>query len=835
MADASAWPDPYRDGRAQREGGPIEEIRPGDVVWFAPGENYRHGATPTTAMTHIAIQEKCDGKVVDWMEHVPEERYRKASTGAVMVQIIGSASTYAICALGVRMAKLKLWLSAIFPACLLLLPACAQSAGVQFDSSNMLFRLQGGDVSYILGVNTSGELQSVYWGPPVKPNDAFTRPQPLGRSFEITDTPQEFAGWGGGLLTEPSLKITFPDGNRDLVLHYVSHSIQGNTLIIHMRDISRPVNVDLRYSMDAETGILARSAEIVNNTQQPVAVAQAESGTWNLPPSRSYNLRYLSGRWGGEFQVENRSIQPGSTVLESRRGMTGHQFSPWFAVAQNSNVTEEHGRVWFGALAWSGSWRITVEQDPLNQVRITGGYNPFDFSYLLKPGETLSTPIFYGGFTEDGYGEASRLLHHFELARVLPQSPSPRVRPVLYNSWEATGFSVNEAGQEKLADEAASIGVERFVMDDGWFGERKNDHAGLGDWYVNPQKFPHGLKPLIDHVHALGMDFGIWVEPEMVNPDSDLYRKHPDWAINFAGRPRTESRNQLVLNLARPEVRAYILNALDKLLDQNDIAFLKWDANRNWAEPGWPEVKPDEEQRLYVEYVQGLYSVMAELRKRHPKLEIESCSGGGGRVDLGILRYADEVWTSDNTDPFDRLFIQNGFTYAYTPGIMMAWVTDSPNWVDGRSTSLAYRFLSSMQGSLGIGANLNKWTPQDFALAKEMVAKYKAIRETVQHGNLYRLVTPAANDEFAATEYVSPDAKSAVLFTSLHSEQMQYPAPTVFPLALDPNATYTLHAIYGRAAAGTPERGSGAYWMGRGIDAQLFGDFDAAAFELVRD
>jgi alpha-galactosidase len=729
----------------------------------------------------------------------------------------------------------KIWTRAISLAFLLLAPMCAQGAGVEFDAASMIFRLRGGSVSYVLGVNTSGELQSIYWGPAIEDSDQFSQPKPVSRAFEITDTPQEFAGWGGGLQTEPSLKVTFPDGNRDLVLHYVSHSIAGDELTIHMRDISRAVDVDLRYGIDAETGILKRSAEITNNTTEPFTVVEAESGTWNLPPSRSYQLRYLAGRWGGEFQVQDNAVELGATTLESRRGMTGHQFSPWFAIAQNPQVNEEEGRVWFGALAWSGSWRITIEQDPLKQIRITGGYNPFDFSYLLNPHQTLSTPIFYGGFTEYGYGDASRLLHHYELAHVLPQSPAPRTRPVLYNSWEATGFNVDEAGQEKLADEAASIGVERFVMDDGWFGERKDDHSGLGDWYVNPQKFPHGLKGLIDHVHSLGMDFGLWVEPEMVNPDSNLYRKHPDWVINFPGRPRTESRNQLVLNLARPEVREYILGVLDDLLNKNDIAFLKWDANRNWAEPGWPEVKPDEEQGLYIEYVQGLYSIMAELRKRHPKLEIESCSGGGGRVDLGILRYVDEVWTSDNTDPFDRLFIQNGFTYAYAPGIMMAWVTDSPNWYNHRSTSLAYRFLSSMQGSLGIGANLNKWTPDDFALAKQMIASYKGIRETVQHGKLYRLIPPSADNELAATEYISPDTKSTVLFAALHSQQMQYPPATVFPLALDPKATYTLHAIYGKTSSGSPHQASGAYWMGRGINVELSGDFDAAAFEFHRD
>jgi alpha-galactosidase len=708
------------------------------------------------------------------------------------------------------------------------------SSQVTYDAANGIFRLDGGNVSYVLGVNAQGELQSVYWGPQVAASDSFARPRPVSRAFEITDTPQEYAGWGGGLLTEPALKVSFPDGNRDLVLHYVSHSIAGNRLTVQLRDISRALDVKLFYSIDPETGIVARSAEITNHTSGPVTVVQAEAGTWNLPRSASYILRYLTGRWAGEFQVQNRAIQPGATVLESRRGMTGDQFSPWFAVAQNASVTEEHGRVWFGALAWSGSWRITVEQDPMQQVRITGGFNPFDFSYLLNPGQTLTSPVFYGGFTGSGYGQASRLLHQYELTQILPQAPHPRVRPVLYNSWEATTFNVDEAGQEKLADKAASIGVERFVMDDGWFGERKNDRAGLGDWYVNPQKFPHGLKPLIDHVHQLGMDFGLWVEPEMVNPDSDLYRKHPDWVINFAGRPRTEARNQLVLNLARPEVRAYILGFLNQLLNNNDIAFLKWDANRNWSEPGWPQVKPDEEQRIYVDYVEGLYSILRELRQQHPHLEIESCSGGGGRVDLGIMRYVDEFWPSDDTDPYDRLLIQNGFTYAYTPGVMMAWVTDSPNWDNHRSTSLAYRFLSSMQGSLGIGADLNKWTPSDFALAKQLIASYKSIRETVQHGLLYRLVSPADGNEFSATEYVAADGSSAVLFPSLHSQQMGYPAPIVFPLGLDPGRIYRLRSIYGKLLAGSPVQASGAFWMGHGIEVELGGDFDAAGFVFER-
>lgn len=711
---------------------------------------------------------------------------------------------------------------------------CAQTitpaaAAPRDAGRDQIFRLDGGDVTYVVGVTRQGAVQTVYWGPRLAAQDPLSRAEPLGRPFEIDDSPQEFAGWGGGLLAEPSLKITFPDGNRDLVLHYVSHQMQTDAMSIVLKDIERNVFVTLHYVIDPQTGILARSADIENRTGTPFLIEQAESAEWNLPASADYVLHYLSGRWGGEDQFRTRALEPGETVLESRRGFTGDEFAPWFAVAEDDHVTEREGRVWFGALAWSGSWRITVEQDPMQQVKIVGGFNPFDFGYKLDPGKTLATPVFYGGVAQHGYQEMSRLESQFQLAHILPQAPHPRLRPVLYNSWEATEFSFDEKTQEQLADKAASIGVERFVMDDGWFSTRVNDKAGLGDWYPNPQRFPNGLKPLIDHVHALGMDFGLWVEPEMVNENSELYRKHPDWILHFNGRPRTQGRSQFVLNLALPQVQEYIVGFLDKLLRENDIAFLKWDANRNFSEPGWPQVPPDEQKKIWVSYGEGYYHVLSTIRQRFPKLEIESCSGGGGRVDLGVMHLTDEIWTSDNTDPFDRLLIQDGFTYAYTPAVMMAWVTDSPNWVNGRSTALTYRFLSSMQGSLGVGADLNKWTPADFATAKRMIADYKQIRAMVQQGVLYRLASPRDGSNFSSTESVAPDRTSAVVFAFLHSQQMRYPSPTVHLEGLNPNTVYEVRYIGGKPAPLTPRRASGAFWMQHGINFDLTGDYDAAA------
>ena len=709
-------------------------------------------------------------------------------------------------------------------------------ADIRFDPASKVFRIDAGDVTYAFGINNVDELQPVYWGRQLSGTDKFpstlTKPEAASFDSSTTTTPNEYAGWGGGLYVEPALKVSYPDGNRDLVLHYVSHTIKGDELTITLKDIERNLFVELHYKVDSQTGIIGRSAVIMNKTSTPVTIEEAAAATWSLPRGTDYSLRYLAGRWAGEWNLQRQAIRPGETVLESKRGSTGHQNNPWFAIERGEHPDEESGDVWFGALAWSGSWRITVEQDQLQQIRVTGGFNPFDFSYQLLPGKELATPVFYGGFSHHGIGEASRLLHRFELTKILPQAPDPRPRPVLYNSWEATGFDVNEAGQEALAEKAASIGVERFVMDDGWFGQRKNDHAGLGDWYVNPQKFPNGLKPLIDKVHSLGMDFGLWVEPEMVNPNSDLYRKHPDWVLNFTGRPRTEQRNQLVLNLARQDVRDYVYGFLDNLLSHNQISFLKWDYNRNWSEPGWPAVAPDQQQAVYVDYVRNLYSILRELRAKYPHLEIESCSGGGGRVDLGILGLTDEVWPSDNTDPFDRLRIQDGFTYAYSPGVMMAWVTDSPSWMNDRSTSLEYRFLSSMQGSLGVGANLNKWTPEEFETAKQLIAAYKQVRETVQHGSLYRLVSPRDGSEISVTESVARNKNQAVLFAFLHSSQMGYPFPRVYMRGLEPKANYRVTPIAGTMVKGSPTIASGSYWMGHGVDVNLRGDFQAAAFRF---
>lgn len=716
--------------------------------------------------------------------------------------------------------------------------ATPRDAVPRYDSTQRVFRLDAAGVTYAMGVNPDGMLQTLYWGARLPDTDSIgpAMPAPERSSFDPKGalTPQEYAGWGGAMTATPALKIRLDDGNRDVVLRYDNYRIADGALSVVLRDAQAGVAVTLRYSADTATGIVGRSAHIENTGRQALTIDSAAAATWNLPRAENYSLRYLTGTWAGEWHLQTRAITPGSTVLESRRGSTGDENNPWFAIGRGGDWSEEHGDVWFGALAWSGSWSIRVDEDILGHVRVVGGYNPFDFGYRLKPGESLDTPVFYAGYTPDGAGEASRLLHRFERQRILPSGDATALRPVLYNSWEATEFKVDEAGQTKLAEKAAALGVERFVMDDGWFGARDSDHAGLGDWVVNRHKFPNGLKPLIDKVHGLGMSFGLWVEPEMVNADSDLYRAHPDWVLNFPGRERSEGRHQLVLNLAREDVRAHVLEVLDKLLAENDIQFLKWDYNRNWSEPGWPQMAPDEQQKVYVAYVRNLYDILRQLRARHPKVEIESCSGGGARVDLGIMALTDEVWPSDNTDPSDRLSIQDGFSYAYAPATMMAWVTGSPNWVNQRVTTLDFRFLSAMQGGLGIGANLLEWSDVENEAARHYIAEYKRVRATVQKGSLYRLLSPQDRAPWSSTESVAADAKQAVLFAFQRQGDEARAFPTLRLRGLDSTARYRYRLIHGKVAEGTPDVASGAYWMQRGIDIVMKGDLEAAGIVFER-
>lgn len=696
---------------------------------------------------------------------------------------------------------------------------------IKFIADKNMWIIETKKTSYALKVDEKGKVQNMHWGAKLPLVSDYMFADPINISWSSQETihdivGQEYTPWGGFNYVEPSLKVVFHDGVRDLILQYTDYELlQGDIpeLIITMQDPHYKLQVKVHYKVFEEVDLIERHAEIINLGSEEVSLESVQSAVWYIPNGYNYRFTHLAGRWAQETMLNETILTPGKKVIESRRGNTSNHANPWFAIDKGTS-DEESGNVWFGQLGWSGNWKITAELTTYNLLRITGGINDFDFKWQLTAGESFITPVFTAGFSSNGFGEASRNLHEYQLKYILPKDHSSELRKVLYNSWEATYFDVTEKGQIELAEKAASIGVELFVVDDGWFGERNNDTAGLGDWYVNKEKFPEGLTNLINKVKELGMDFGIWVEPEMVNPNSDLYRKHPDWVLNFPNRPRTEARNQLVLNLAKKEVKEYIFEFLDKLLGENDIRFIKWDMNRPFSEPGWMEAPENKQREVWVRYVHNLYEILDRLKIRYPYVVFESCSSGGGRVDIGVLKRTDQVWPSDNTNAVDRLLIQEGFSYAYCPQIMVSWVTDNSDYF----LPLKFRFHSSMMGTLGIGANLKHWDEKQLEESKSFIALYKEIRHIVQKGDLYRL-TSTRKESYSAVEYISKDKTEILLFTFSIKRPLSVQNPIIYLKGLDPDKTYCVE--------GVDRIVSGQYLMTQGLKVALY---DAAASNLIR-
>ncbi|MWV43992.1 alpha-galactosidase [Paenibacillus sp. HJL G12] len=680
-------------------------------------------------------------------------------------------------------------------------------------------------VDYVIGVDKNGALQHLYWGEKLALSEDY--PEADSRQTWIWETDdgnsrEETMPWGRRNFAEPGLKVEFADRTRDLVLQFTGAHIENNMLQIDLLDGLKSLQVTASYRLFDEFDLIERSLAVNNKGDGPVCIEQVMSAIWHFPVYPSYRLTYLTGHWGAETQLRREVLHEGKKVIEARRGITGHNNNPFFAV-DFGEAAEESGLVYFGGLAFSGHWKMVAERTPYQTLQLAAGIHDFDFRWLLQPGEAFNTPVCVGGYTAGGFGDASRKLHGYQQKYVLRNGGE--LRKILYNSWEATYFDVNEENQKQLAEKAAKLGVERFVVDDGWFGKRNDDNAGLGDWYVNKTKFPNGLTPLIDYVKSLGMDFGIWIEPEMVNPDSDLYRLHPDWVYHFPDRPRTEGRNQLVLNLARDDVRTFVYQAVEELLSTHEISFIKWDMNRYFSEPGWPSAEAGRDREIWVRHVHALYDIWQRLQDKHPHVQFESCAGGGGRVDMGIMRFADQFWTSDNTDALDRLRIQWGYSHAYNSKSMVCWVTETVNYMNGRRIPLKFRFHSAMMGTLGIGMDLNQLSPQEMEEAAGYVAQYKQIRPIVQEGLCYRLSPPEQSD-LTSMQYVGRDGQEAAVFVFRHAQHFGHPALPVRPRGLEPFTRYR--------NVETGEVRSGQAWMSRGILLELTGDYDSALIRLYK-
>ncbi len=689
------------------------------------------------------------------------------------------------------------------------------------DAAENAWILEMKSAAYALAVDPAGVLAHRYWGPrlPYREDYPPASSPHSWASFDMASnlTREEYPCYAGTRYVEPCLKVTFCDGVRDVVPRFTHAELDGDnaTLRLHLRDAYYPFEITLHYRAHVAYDLLERWATLTNQGDAPVVLERAWSAQWHLPPGEHYRLTHLAGRWSDEMHLQRDQLTSGVVRLESRRLATGHQHANWFAIDRGT-ASENAGEVWFGALAWSGNFAMAAESTAFTSTRVSIGLNDWDFAWQLQPGESFSTPSSIGGFSAQGFTGASQQLHDYIRDHVLPHGAA--VHKVLYNSWEATGFQVSEQSQRTLAKRAAAIGVELFILDDGWFHGRDDDAAALGDWWPDERKFPNGLAPLIASVNELGMDFGLWIEPEMVNARSELYRAHPDWVIHFPTRARSEARQQMILNLARADVQEYLIAQLDALLTQNNIAFVKWDMNRNVSEPGWPDA-PGDQREIWVRYVQGLYHVWATLRERHPGVIWQTCAGGGGRVDLGILRLADQAWTSDNTDGVARLGIQEGYSYAYPACTMEAWATDaSPAYVP-----LSFRFHSSMCGVLGVGGDLLRWSDEMCAEAAALIEQYKQVRHIVHQGDQFRLGSPQS-EACTGVLYLTKDRTEGVLFAFRTFVPFPAQMPPLFPRGLLPTILYEFEGI--------PGQKSGLAWEQAGIALGL-GNFEST-MRLVR-
>ncbi|MFK0125802.1 alpha-galactosidase [Streptomyces nigra] len=544
--------------------------------------------------------------------------------------------------------------------------------------------------------------------------------------------PAEYLPYGLRPFTGAELVAATPEGERGSWWEFTGAEESEGALRLAFTDDVLGLRTVLCYETVPGTDVILRWTE--HTATRELRLERLDSAAVNVPVTAGARLTYLTGQWSQEFQRTELHLSRGTFTMGSTQGVPGHAYAPWLAVQDG---TPGDGPAYGVALEWAGNWHITAEAEPGGAIRVRAGRVPHEGAVVLTPGTTLTTPRLACAFSPEGLDGLSRVWHRYE--RRLAGDRLHRPRRVLYNSWEATGFDVDAAGQLELAKVAADIGAELFVVDDGWFTGRADDTGGLGDWHPDPAAFPHGFDRFVEDVRGLGLDFGLWVEPEAVSPGSRLHTEHPDWVYRVEGRPARLVRNQLLLDLGRPDVQDFVIGTLDRLLGTYAVDYLKWDMNRPPTERGRPGAGAVD---LDAEHVAGYLRVLDHLRTAHPHVTVEGCAGGGGRVDHLTLARTDVVWPSDNTAPLDRLSIQYGFLHAHAPHVMSSWVTDAPGVFDPRPRSLAFRFVNAMCGVLGIGADLRAWSPEERAEAARWIARYKEIRDVVHHGEARLLGSP---------------------------------------------------------------------------------------------
>lgn len=728
---------------------------------------------------------------------------------------------------------------------------------VVLNLEEKIFTLQTRNTTYQMKAGEYGVLLHLYYGAKVEgcTMDYLILKQDVGfagnpyeagtdRSFSLETRPQEFPSYGVGDYRNNCIGVCLADGSRAADFRYVSCEIRegahqvpgmpclfddeekGETLVIFMEDRVSGLQLELYYVVFEARDIIARSARIVNGGRGPVRLEKMMSACLELPFG-AWELIHFHGRHAMERMPERLAIMHGIMEAGSRRGTSSHQHNPAIILC-SPDATEEHGDCYGMSFIYSGNFTAEVEKDQMDSVRAVMGINPETFEFLLEPGAAFDTPQVMMTYSGQGFGRMSANFHSIIRHNLCRGKYRLARRPILINNWEATYFDFDEEKIVSIAKQAAELGIEMLVLDDGWFGKRNSDNAGLGDWFVNTDKLKGGLTELVKRINGLGMKFGIWVEPEMVNEDSDLYRAHPDWAITIPGRRPCRGRNQLVLDLSRKEVRDYLFETISAVLRSANIEYVKWDMNRSISDVYSAALPKERQGEVYHRYVLGVYELLERFTSEFPEILFEGCSGGGGRFDPAMLYYSPQIWCSDDTDGIERLEIQYGTSFFYPISAVGSHVSAVPNHQTGRSTPLKTRGVVAMAGSFGYEMDLNLLSDEEKEAVKRQVEDYKKYYELIHGGAYYRLSSPQGESGFTAWQFVSPDRTVTLVNLVITHVRANSPSIWLKLCGLDPKKRYRLEEngrIY-----------TGSALMNAGISMpMIMGDYPAVQLLLTEE
>ena len=687
---------------------------------------------------------------------------------------------------------------------------------VKYDEQQKIFHIFSKNTSYVTGIVREKYLTHLYWGKRIreyhgsrsivwKDRGFAPNPDDTDRTFSLDTLPQEYPQTGNGDFRSCAYGIRQENGSRISNLEYEGYEIvdgkeglpglpasfgrdnQVQTLYIHMKDPAAGLKVRLAYSVFYEADVITRSVVFENASGEPLTLTKMLSMSVDFRED-DFHVLTLYGAHNNERNMDRRPLTSGMVSIESLRGTSSPQQSPFMALLRK-DAGEYQGDVYGASFVYSGNFVASAQVDPYRNVRFQMGMNPLNGDWYLKPGETFYTPEVVMVYSDRGLMEMSHIYHEFYQNHLVRSSFAKKPRPVLINNWEATYFDFNEEKLLSLAKKAADAGIELFVLDDGWFGHRDSDTSSLGDWVTDLRKLPHGLGHLSEKIHAMGMEFGLWVEPEMISPDSQLYREHPDYVLHTPGRPCTLGRGQLVLDLSRKEVCDYVVESMARVFKEGHVDYVKWDMNRHLTDVGSAYFPPQQQGEITHRYVLGLYDIMERLTAMFPQVLFESCSSGGGRFDAGMLYYMPQTWCSDNTDAICRMKIQYSTSLVFPPVTMGAHVSVTPNHQTGRVTPLNTRGYVAMSGNLGYELDLEKLTSQELEEIKEQIAFYKSIRNTIQLGTLYRNENPFESNT-VSWNFVSKDGHEAVAFFVEVLSPAAAPVRILKLKGLDPDALY---------------------------------------------